>query len=281
MKINKSFILWQLPLILTITSVSIFAYSILSHRYRVEAIGQGNKQGIQAGEAKPKPQQNISFSVPTKFASSTLYQVELKKGEKYIALTFDDGPAAHTTDQILSILRKNNIKATFFMIGENVKTYPQQAKNVIADGNVIGNHTWHHWYRSMSPQLAASEIENTANIIYQTTGAKTSFFRPPGGILTNGVVTYAKNIKDAVVMWSDDSEDWRRPSTSTLVTRVLKQATPGGIVLMHDGGGNRSNTVAALPQIINNLRKQGYKFVTIPQLLQIQNQEQIVTTAKK
>lgn len=281
MKINKSFILWQLPLILIITSVSIFAYSLLSNKYRVQAVGQGNKQAVQAAEAKPKPPQNISFSVPTKFASSTLYQAELKKGEKYIALTFDDGPWGNTTDQILSILRKNNIKATFFMIGENVKTYPTQAKNVLADGNVIGNHTWHHWYRSMSPQLAASEIENTANIIYQTTGAKTSFFRPPGGILTNGVATYAKNIKDAVVMWSDDSEDWRRPSVSTLVTRVTKQATPGGIVLMHDGGGNRSNTVAALPQIINNLRKQGYKFVTIPQLLQIQNQEQIAMTAKK
>ncbi|OKH37489.1 hypothetical protein NIES2101_36460 [Calothrix sp. HK-06] len=281
MKINKSFILWQLPLILIITSVSIFAYSLLSNRYRVEAIGQGNKQDVQAAKPKPKPQQNISFSVPTKFASSTLYQTELKKGEKYIALTFDDGPWGNTTDQILNILRKNNIKATFFMIGENVKTYPQQAKNVIADGNVIGNHTWHHWYRSMSPQLAASEIENTANIIYQTTGAKTSLFRPPGGILTNGVATYARNEKDAIVMWSDDSEDWRRPSTSTLVKRVVKQATPGGIILMHDGGGNRSNTVAALPQIINNLRQQGYKFVTIPQLLQIQNQEQVAITAKK
>ncbi len=245
MKISKSFTLLQLPLILVIASISIFAYSLLNKSHRVEAIRRGSKQSIQIAsiqQVQSRPQKNIAFNVPTKFASSTFYQAKLKKGEKYIALTFDDGPADHFTDQILSILRQNNIKATFFMIGENIKTYPQQAKNVIANGNVIGNHTWHHWYHHMSPQLAALEIENTANIIYQTTGAKTTYFRPPGGILNNGVVTYARNQKDAIIMWSDDSEDWRRLSASTLVKRVLKQAAPGGIILMHDGGGNRSNT---------------------------------------
>ncbi|BAZ08428.1 polysaccharide deacetylase [Calothrix sp. NIES-4071] len=280
MKINKSFILWRLPLILITASISIFAYSLLvSKWHRVEALAQN--QPIKTAKSQVEPQNHIYFNIPTKFASSTFYQADLQKGEKYIALTFDDGPAAHFTDQIIKILHQNNIKATFFMIGENVKTYPQQAKNVIANGNVIGNHTWHHWYRSMSPQLAASEIENTANIIYKTTGAKTTLFPPPGGILDNGVAAYAKNQKDGIIIWSDDSEDWRRPAASTLVKRVVKQATPGGIILMHDGGGNRSNTVAALPQIISTLRQQGYKFVTIPELLQIQNKEQTVAVKKE
>lgn len=281
MKINKSFIIWRLPLILIIASTSIFAYSLLvSKWHRVEAVAQSKHTQTLAQQQQSEPQTHISFNIPTKFASSTIYQANLKKGEKYIALTFDDGPAANSTDKILNILHTNNIKATFFMIGENVKTYPIQAKNVLINGNVIGNHTWHHWYRHMSPQLAASEIENTANIIYQTTGAKTTLFRPPGGILNNGVVDYAKNQRDGIIMWSDDSEDWRRPAVSTLVKRVLKQATPGGIVLMHDGGGNRSNTVAALPQIISDLKQQGYKFVTVPELLEIQNKEQIVTAKK-
>ncbi|MEH1820186.1 MAG: polysaccharide deacetylase family protein [Nostoc sp.] len=227
-------------------------------------------------------QQNISPAtdqmneVPKSFQGTIVYQGKLKANEKVIALTFDDGPGPKNTAQILEILKKNDIKATFFMIGEMVKYFPQVAKQVAADGHVIGNHTWHHWYRRMDVATAASEIDRTAEIIYKTTGEKTTLFRPPGGFLNNGLVKYAENEKYAVMMWSEESGDAERrsPQVPMLIKNVLKYAKPGAIVLMHDGGGNRSKSVKALPEIIAGLKSQGYRFVTIPQLLEMQAQEQ-------
>ncbi|MDZ8188662.1 MAG: polysaccharide deacetylase family protein [Nostoc sp. ChiSLP02] len=219
--------------------------------------------------------------VPERFQGTVISQANLKPNEKAIALTFDDGPSPKNTAQILEILEKNHIKATFFMIGQMVKYFPQVAKQVAADGEVIANHTWHHSYRHMDVATAASEINNTADIIYQTTGVKTTLFRPPGGFLNNGLVDYAKSHKYAVIMWSEvlGDADRRVPQVPTMVKNVLKNAKPGAIVLMHDGGGNRSRTVQALPLIIDGLKAQGYKFVTIPELLEIQAQENNLVTA--
>lgn len=219
--------------------------------------------------------------VPKPFQGTIIYQAKLKANEKVIALTFDDGPSPKNTAQILEILKKNNIKATFFMVGQMVKYFPQVAKQVAADGHVIGNHTWHHWYFQMDGATASSEIDRTADIIYKTTGEKTTLFRPPGGFLNNGLAQYAKNEKYAVMMWSEQSGDAERrsPQVPGLVTNVLKQAKPGAIVLLHDGGGNRSKSVKALPEMIAGLKAQGYRFVTIPQLLEMQAQEQSAVTA--
>jgi peptidoglycan/xylan/chitin deacetylase (PgdA/CDA1 family) len=169
------------------------------------------------------------------------------------------------------------------MIGQMVKYFPQVAQQVAADGHVIGNHTWHHWYRSMDVATAASEINSSTGIIYKTTGEKTTLFRPPGGFLKNGLVQYAKNHNYAVIMWSEESGDAERPSPKvpTLSENVLKHAKPGAIVLMHDGGGNRIKSVEALPEIIAGLKAQGYRFVTIPQLLEMQSQEKSATSPKK
>ncbi|MBD0385768.1 MAG: polysaccharide deacetylase family protein [Nostoc sp. C3-bin3] len=219
--------------------------------------------------------------VPKPFQGTIVYQAKVKANEKVIALTFDDGPSPKNTAQILEILKKNNIKATFFMVGQMVKYFPQVAKQVAADGHVIGNHTWHHWYFKMDETTASSEINRTADIIYKTTGIKTTLFRPPGGLLNNGLVEYAKNQKYAVMMWSEQSGDAERRSLQVpmLVKNVLKQAKPGAIVLMHDGGGNRSKSVTALPEMISGLKAQGYRFVTIPQLLEMQAQEESVAKA--
>ncbi|WP_331000715.1 polysaccharide deacetylase family protein [Nostoc sp. NZL] len=239
----------------------------------------GRKMSADAESITPaKDQMN---EVPKPFQGTIIYQAKLKANEKVIALTFDDGPDPKNTVQILEILKKNNIKATFFMLGQMVKSFPQVAKQVAADGHVIGNHTWHHWYRHMDAATAANEINHTADIIYKTTGVKTTLFRPPGGFLNNGLADYAKNQNYAVMMWSQESGDAKRPSPQvpTLVKNVLNNAKPGAIVLMHDGGGNRSRTVQALPQIINALKAQGYRFVTIIQLLEIQAQEKNLVTA--
>ncbi len=223
----------------------------------------------------------FSYTVPQRFQGAVVDAAKLTPEQKVIALTFDDGPWPESTGQVLDILKKNQIKGTFFLIGQNVKNYPGLVKREIAEGHVIGNHTWHHWYQFLNPQAAAYEIDHTADLIYQVTGIKTNLFRPPGGIMHNGVASYARNSKYAIIRWSSDSVDYSRPAVPKLINNVFRRAKPGGIVLMHDGGGNRSKTVQALPEIITNFRKQGYRFVTIPELLEMQDKDQKLTANKK
>ena len=223
----------------------------------------------------------FSTDVPSNFQGIVISEAKLPPEKKVIALTFDDGPWPNTTAKVLDILKKNRIKSTFFVVGQNVKNYPDLTKQIVADGHIIANHTWHHWYHQMNAQAAAYEVANTTDIIYQTTGVKTSLFRPPGGIMNNGVAAYAKNNKYAVIMWSADSMDYSRPAVPRLMNNIFREAKPGGIVLMHDGGGDRSNTVKALPEIISRFRKQGYEFVTVPELLEMQDQHPQLTAKNK
>ena len=223
----------------------------------------------------------FSTYVPSNFQGIVISEAKLPPEKKVIALTFDDGPWPNTTAKVLDILKKNRIKSTFFVVGQNVKNYPDLTKQIVADGHIIANHTWHHWYHQMNAQAAAYEVANTTDIIYQTTGVRTSLFRPPGGIMNNGVAAYAKNNKYAVIIWSADSMDYSRPAVPRLMNNIFREAKPGGIVLMHDGGGDRSNTVKALPEIISRFRKQGYEFVTVPELLEMQDQHPQLTAKNK
>lgn len=220
-------------------------------------------------------------TVPKSFFGKTINSVKLSPENKVIALTFDDGPWPEYTAQILDILKKNQVKGTFFVVGQMLQNYPNLGKQIVDEGHTIANHTWHHWYHYFNKQAAAFEIDRTSNLIYKTTGVKTTLFRPPGGKLHNGLAAYARSKNYTVVMWSADSIDYRRPSPPILVNRVIGQSAPGGIVLMHDGGGNRSNTVAALPMMIKRYRDKGYRFVTVPELLEIKEKHKKVVAAKK
>ncbi|MBD2452985.1 polysaccharide deacetylase family protein [Nostoc sp. FACHB-87] len=223
-------------------------------------------------DAKSQPStkpENLNFQVPAKFQGKTLYKIEPSNQEKVIALTVDDGPWPKTTLQMLDIFKANNVKVTFFWVGSALQANPEIAKRVVAEGHAIGNHTWHHWYKNMDAATAKKEIDRTSELIYKTTGVKTTLFRPPGGFLNNGLAAYAKSQKYSVVMWSLTSADTDpRAKPQAFVNNVLKGAKPGAIVLMHDGGGDRHRTVEALPQIITGLKQQGYRFVTIPELLE-------------
>ncbi|MEI3651673.1 MAG: polysaccharide deacetylase family protein [Dolichospermum lemmermannii FEM_B0920] len=234
------------------------------------------KVAIPTNQINPKSQlltkvENLDFTVPAKYQAKTIYKVEPSNKEKVIALTIDDGPWPKTTGEMLDILKRNNVKATFFWVGSALQENPEIAKRVVAEGHAIGNHTWHHWYRKMDEATAKSEIEKTNELIYKTTGVKTSFFRPPGGYLNNGLAAYAKSQKNSVVMWSVTSADTDpRAKYQVFVKNVIRDAKPGAIVLMHDGGGNRERTVKALPAIVSGLKQQGYRFVTVPELLEMQ-----------
>ncbi len=224
----------------------------------------------------------MNFDVPKNFQAKTIKEAPLPNAEKVIALTFDDGPWPETTEQILATLKKENIKATFYMIGQPLKSFPEIGKKVLADGHVIANHTLHHWYHRMSPLVAQREIEDTSKIIKEVLNVETAYFRPPGGVLTNGLVAYAQKHNQSINMWSVDSGDShpKRPSPEAMIKTVLAGATPGGIVLMHDGGGSHSNTAKAVPQIIAKLRAEGYRFVTIPELLELSSAPPGASTAQ-
>ncbi|MBD2043836.1 polysaccharide deacetylase family protein [Microcoleus sp. FACHB-672] len=234
---------------------------------RVEQWWDSITQGQDEGKKKQV------FSSPASFQGKIVQQAELAGQEKVIALTFDDGPWIDTTEKVLNILKQYQVKATFFWIGKHLKLYPHIAKKVVVQGHAIGNHTWNHPY-SLNPSEATKEIEDTATLIYQVTDVKTSLFRPPGGVLNNGLAAYAQQQKYTVMMWSADSRDWNTgTSTSTMIDNVLRNTRSGGIVLLHDGGGNRWQTVEALPVIIAEFKNRGYKFVTVPELLQMEENE--------
>lgn len=226
------------------------------------------------------PQQ--TFAPPKAFAATVVRQVRLPAGEKLIALTFDDGPWPVTTQEDLDILRRYNARATFFWVGRYLRAYPKIARQVILDGHAIGNHSWSHLYHPFTPAAAAQELDSTSNLITQGTEVSTRLFRPPGGNLKNGLAAYALKQGYTVVMWSVSSADTDPKAPWTVfAANVLNGARPGTIVLMHDGGGNRSRTTRALPVILEGLQKQGYRFVTIPELLEAAQSGPILQQARK
>ncbi len=234
------------------------------------------KQTVETTRQNVDRQVRSTYHLPPReFEGRTIHRVELPSQRRVIALTFDDGPWPDTVP-ILDILRENEIRATFFMVGSHLQSFPEIARQVVKEGHVLGNHTWNHQYYPVNDYIASQEIDNTAASLNQQTGVYTRLFRPPGGNLTNGLANYAARGNYAVVMWSINPEDTYGGSAASLADRVISQAHPGGIVLLHDGGGNRAQTVAALPTIIAGLRDRGYEFVTVPEILAMELEEQQV-----
>lgn len=228
----------------------------------------------------PKPpQQPLVFAPPAPFRGQIVYQASINNS-KVIALTFDDGPSPDTL-KILEVLQKHQAVATFFCLGKNLREFPEIAKRVVQAGNAIGNHTWHHYYHNVTEKTASDEIDNTGVHIYRSTSAKSFLFRPPGGRLNNGFADYAKKKNYVVVMWSIDPKDFLQPPASAIARSVLSQAKTGAIVLLHDGGGDRQETIKALSAIIPKLKQQGYRFVTVPQLLEMQAAQKQQTGDRK
>jgi peptidoglycan/xylan/chitin deacetylase (PgdA/CDA1 family) len=195
-----------------------------------------------------------------------------------VALTFDDGPSMYTP-QVLNILQENSVHATFFCVGEWVQYYPQYVQQEYSAGNVVANHTWDHPdLTTLSSVDVQSQISRTSALIQQTIGVQPTLFRPPYGAINDSVKGQVAQMNLTPVLWSIDTEDWTRPGSNAIVNAVLSQVGNGDVILMHDGGGDRSQTVAALPRIIQGLQSRGLKLVTMPQLIQDMNAGTITTT---
>jgi peptidoglycan/xylan/chitin deacetylase (PgdA/CDA1 family) len=211
-----------------------------------------------------------TITIPKAFEGKVVSQVTPSATEKVIALTFDDGPSPKNTPAILDILKQQGVKATFFLLGTNVKKYSELAQRIVNEGHAIGNHSWDHTFNKVDASKASHEIDDTSTLIQEVTGVKPSLFRPPGGFMDTGMATYAQQQKYMITMWSVDPKDYL-VSAPILLDNVLRNAKPGRIVLLHDGGGDRSATIQALPQLITALKQQGYTFVTVPELLKHQD----------
>ncbi len=186
-----------------------------------------------------------------------------------IALTFDDGPSPDYTKSVLDVLRHYHVLATFFMIGSWVERYPDLARAVVADGHAIGDHTWNHAdLTQLSADQMMKQLSDTRDTIQRVTGYTTHLFRPPYMAYNRQVLDIAHSLKLSTILWSIDPHDYTRPGKGPIISTVLTNAQNGSVVLMHDGGGDRSQTIAALSTIIEQLQGRGFTFVTIPQMLQ-------------
>ena len=188
---------------------------------------------------------------------------------KVIALTFDDGPWVQTP-QFLTLLEHYHVPATFFEIGEQIATYGEGGKierRMLADGDMIGDHTWSHPDVAGGGAFARGQIARAAAAIKSAThGFEPCLFRAPYGDVSRALFSVAESLGFKTIQWDIDPRDWARPGVGAIVSNVLANAHPGAIVIQHDGGGNRSETLAALPTEITTLRRRGYRFVTITQL---------------
>ncbi len=194
----------------------------------------------------------------------------VKTKQKVAALTFDDGPSPTATPKILNILAAHHARATFFVLGQAARQYPEIVRQEARAGMEIGNHTYAHINLKLhSKEQDAEDLKHTQKLVGKIIGRAPDLMRPPYGAYDASVITVAHQLKLKVVLWSwtEDSKDWTNPGVSSIVSRVVNHIQPGDIVLFHDGGGNRDQTVAALPLILNDLTAMGYRLVTVSQLL--------------
>jgi peptidoglycan/xylan/chitin deacetylase (PgdA/CDA1 family) len=203
-----------------------------------------------------------------------------RTGERVVALTFDDGPCHPYTEELLDILDREGIKATFFHIGNNVRREPNLAAEV-ASKHVVGNHTFDHphlvWSR---PGTVREQLQRGQEAIHDATGTTPRLFRVPHGWYGPQVIATAEELGFRCVGWSVMAWDWDRPPSEIIQRRILRGLRPGGVSLLHDGQdtdafpkADRSHTIAAVPHIIRSLKASGYSFLTLPELMDLDGED--------
>lgn len=210
-----------------------------------------------------------------------IWEVDTEK--RLIALTFDDGPSPTFTEQILDLLAKYDARATFFVIGKQAEQYPELIKREYNEGHEIGNHTYNHYEVSkLSEYQLIKELQKAHQTILNIINEDMKLFRPTSGYYEDYIVRAAKelNYKTIIWTWGQDSRDWAMINAETISKKIIKNIRSGDIILFHDRGGDRSNTVKSLGIILPTLKEMGYKFVTVSTLLEQSNNKTTVSTNK-
>jgi peptidoglycan/xylan/chitin deacetylase (PgdA/CDA1 family) len=274
----------QKPFLFVLVDVIVNVYKIYRHVFyfpiNIMKTSMGKLEWKNIGIKSIPPILIIGFLaygyfVPTASVFGNVYS-RGNSTEKVIALTFDDGPNEPYTSQILDILDNHGVRATFFLIGKNVELYPDTANRILSDGHVIGDHTYSHNANHAITNVGCKEINLTQKVIFDTVGVKPHLYRPPHGKKSPWELECIKKDNLIEVTWTDTTYDQLNETlASSFAQKIIEKAKPGEIILLHDGYGTEHNTkdsdksltVEALPIIIEGLQKQGYEFVTVPELL--------------
>jgi len=188
----------------------------------------------------------------------------------YIAITFDDGPSPTLTPKLLDILKEKGVKATFFVIGQNVAHSPDIVARASSEGHEIGSHSWSHpVLTKLSDEKVHEELQKTSEAIFSATGKKPTLLRPPYGAINPHLSRMIEGQEGlTIVLWSVDPLDWKSPGASVVAERLIAGAKPGAITLSHD---IKPGTIDAIPQVIDALKAKGYQFVTVSELIALES----------
>lgn len=187
--------------------------------------------------------------------------------EPVVALTFDDGPEPPATEEILDVLAEEGVPAAFFCLGRQVRRHPELVERMAREGHLVGNHTDTHANLLLcTPARSRREIEGGAQALEEVLGERPRWFRPPYGFRFPWTLLQARARGQSTALWSNCPRDWQQPGADVLVERVVGSVRPGDVVLLHDGGGDRRQTVQALRELIPALRARGYRFVRLDRL---------------
>ncbi len=245
--------------------------------YRIEIRGSGpiavaTQQGVDGsrrvtrGAVSGIEMTSVMIVPPT---DQIILRTALSPGSKLVALTFDDGPWPVSTEAILDILDSLDARATFFMLGGRIKAHPDLVRRIVADGHLAAAHgTSHRRFSALKPAQVRNEIVRGRELIRDVAGYDSPWLRPPYGAMDDEAWEAVRDTGARVVLWDVDSRDWKKRGAKKIARSVVKQVKPGSIVLLHDGGGDRSQTVEALPLIIRDLKERGYLFVTVQDLVE-------------
>ncbi len=196
-----------------------------------------------------------------KFPEKPAHTCSAKATEGTVALTFDDGPSPIFTRQVLEILKKYHVNATFFVLGQNAKAHPQFLREMIAAGHVVGDHSMTHpVFTRLAAKRLYREVVGSEKIIYKITGIKPGLFRFPYGSANKKVRNYVMSKGMKPIFWGYTPDDYRRPGADIIADRVIEHAASGQIILLHDGPSRRQQTIDALPKIIEGVKKKGLGF---------------------
>jgi len=241
----------------------------VEHPMQVNAVPADTGHARAGGPSGPRFPRGTNPNVNLPVDISGLGQLTYRRGNtdrRLIAITFDDGPHPTHTPRLLDMLRDRNVKATFYVVGTNARAYPGILRRMVAEGHEVANHSYNHPNLSnMSPDAVRKELQDTHDAILQATGVNAQTFRPPYGALTQNQRAWIKrDFGYPTVLWDVDPQDWRRPGSSVVANRVLSATKPGSIILLHD---IHSQSVDAVPTILDGLLQQGYTFVPVNQLI--------------